>query len=73
MVSEELQDKYRGRDAGKWDMQQQAQVLSLHPITLQSVWPDVETFGPGGPFPCRIISHLAVWMSTAIHRNDEGH
>lgn len=72
MDSEELKDKYRGGDAGKWDMQQQAQVLSLCLLTLQPVWADGETLGPGGLFPCRITSHLAVWTSAAIHRNDEG-
>lgn len=60
MDSEELKDKYSGVEAGKWDMQQRAQVLSLCPLTLSPVWPDGETLGPGGPFPCRIASHLAV-------------
>lgn len=72
MDSEELKDKYRGGDAEKWNMQEQTQVLSLCPLSLQPVWADGEALGPGGPFPCRITSHLAVWMSTAIHCNDEG-
>ncbi|GAA6099086.1 uncharacterized [Tachysurus ichikawai] len=61
MDSEELKDKYKGGDAGKWDMQQQAQVLSLCSLNLQSVWADGETLGPGmsvivALLCCRLVS-----------------
>lgn len=63
MDSEELKDKYRGGDAGKWDTQQQAQVLSLCPLNPAAClgrWRDGEALGPGG------LSHaesLHTWLS----------
>lgn len=75
MDSEELKDKYKGGDAGKWDMQQQAQVLSLCSLNLQSVWADGETLGPGGFSDAESLHtwlsgrpQLSISMMKAIHQ-----